>query len=1229
MFKNFKEFAQEKLIQEVAGRSAEDFRIATEYEGLAVLLTLIQDGNAQKARVLNWVMGEGLMTASLNREKLLKEVQDVVTGYSSTIQYPKSITTNDRKLKVEMNRHAQGLYGFDEDHGEITAHDLFSPEAYKRIPILQQIDEELLMPGKKTISDYWMEKYEPKVIVVNDEDDQNSHSVYNLIKIRQIAESKGLTPFYYGGFNGFIQYVEKGDWRPDVMRGRSVVNPNNQDGVNISPEKVYDKKTGEHKLSSDVVSWTKDGTGSAKPIYHFQGGSYTVDGTRAGEVIQGMQTEFKRIAKLSSEPSDNLDDETKDQVSKISKILNFVKKSEGDLEAAKDSELDDEGNLVVTKRQRRKGSLARNIGIFSGAKGAKQRQLSPDIDVNAFRQWLQIGLSYPFGLKIKKNRRQYSASGRAKTAWLWDRFSNEQGGMQQIYDLLNVDENGNETINEEVLNEHINSDYGWFYKVPNKNEVIYKFSKQQQSELLNQITASLGQGTYESNVRLWNLPSFQPLFYQNREPVKNSDGQTGYQYSDNIRGADNAKLFINVIIENALESRPDIREKLKTTTYTIQGINPEEYTFKPANREITLQKANAKSDSVDMGDPTLQNLFNKGFEWESSKGNHPFKKENINKATLSNGRQRFLVEKKNNPDGGQVFVLVMPDLPEQSLLDSLTPREVKSQGSGGLALLGSKNILITSGQGGRHITGNALGYNDWQSLLSRLKRGCGGGLGEGEGCGVNSEPSREEVYHSEFELPCVIGGVTQAKRYFNSQNKNSIKFFQTVGNQLGGPGGKYPSDYYDQNELLSWAVEGLHLYSNDRAFQVGWIGDSEYNAFVGSVATKDIKKSRTKSGDQEKEYIKQDIAEDRGVIDDEDPDYFRKLLKSTRLPEKKDGFGFLALLRKYKALDDRRNSTPEERAEYQNDILQKLKEIQETQSSGNQKDKNQFGEKKLLIDYIWELFPEVAAAMARNGFEFRKRRIYQFVLSKMKWEFDKLKSGNAVVGFGAGKDSESGEEQSFEPVQGSVASRVNAGSGEFSGVQKQVMNPEELKALASQGTLRPASITGKSSQGAVGARQAPRITAKQSPVVPQAQGGKVRFVLNDEGELVPEPVQAQVTPVLVPKSATSSQTAAAQQVRKPKFVLNDEGELVPEHFKNIFVKKLKSFLEWRKNFQEMAGTYAIINPKKKPKDGDGFNIWGAAGKSGGVSITGEADSSEEDPTGEKDKANGTKSKRKR
>lgn len=58
-------------------------------------------------------------------------------------------------------------------------------------------------------------------------------------------------------------------------------------------------------------------------------------------------------------------------------------------------------------------------------------------------------------------------------------------------------------------------------------------------------------------------------------------------------------------------------------------------------------------------------------------------------------------------------------------------------------------------------------------------------------------------------------------------------------------------------------------------------------------------------------------------------------------------------------------------------------------------------------------------------------------------------------------------------------------------------------------------------------------------------------------------------------------------------------------------KRFSSYMQWLKE------TEVVYDPRVKPKDGCGFNYWGAPGKLGGVSITGEPDTAKTDPTGKK------------
>jgi hypothetical protein len=1178
VFKNFQEFIQEKIIREAAGASTHGFEIAADFEALAVLLTFIQDGNSYKERVLNWIMGEGLMAASMNREKLLIDVNKIISGEDAgdeKIMFP----GNKPLLKAEMVREPERLFGFDQDNNELTVHDLFSPEARARIPILQQIDEELLMPGKKTIDQYWLEKYEPKFIVINPETVDNDHRYYDLEKIRKIVSSKGLKPFYYGGVDGFMQWIEKGEWRPRAARNRSVVNPNRQDGISISPEKQ------DGKILDDVVSWTKDKEGNTSPIYHFQGGFYTVNNTRAGEVVRMMQDDFKRIAKEIE--SGTATDEEQNQ---NKKIWDLAKKTERDAAEALEGKYIN-GKFVPTKiRGARQGIMA------AGAAGKTKEKIPPDISPAALQEKIVKGLSYPFGLLKSQSRW-------GTNSMLWN-----QSGMEQVTEnLLLIDKNGKETINQEVLNQYMGRREGWYYITPNNTGVIFQFSKQQQDEIAQKILQEFAAGYYLKRLRLNGLKSFAPSFF-----IQKGKDQT----EEKIPTAANVVLHAAKILNNYYDWNKEDKIQATVTSYQLHGIDPSEYTGDVQNVETNLSaNANAKNDYMD--DKILNDLIGKGFTWEGKHeaGEHPFLKPSVAKAFLSNGVKRFLIERRVGQNGQQYFVLIQPATERGSISDNITPRQARSLGSGGLVTWRSKDAFITSGEGGHHISGNAMGAKDWQYLLTRLKRGCGGGLGETErkgGC-VDVKPSTQEEFYNLTDLPSVRGAVRQAMTNFNQNHNSERKKFELYGSNLGGTGEKgTPASYFEINDLLTWAVRGLHLWSNDRAYQVGWITPLEYETFIGDYHTKGGKKS--KKINHQEEFWKQEVFQKNIPIDQKEK---IERLKKTRQPEKLTGFGFLALMAAQNAISSM-DSTPEQRES----ILEALKDWFEERQNSKEIDPTT-GEPKLLIDYMWGVNKAVGAAAAKAGFEFRKRMIGKYVLQQMDMAWKAVKDNLNQTGYG--QDGEGGE---IEPGQ---EGRVR--SLDYTQIDKQNLTQDDLKQMQQQGTL-----VAPKTKGIAQGQTRPQIQQQVEPDDDVVYDPRVKkFVPRSPQQVVasrpstPNPqIQQQVEPdddvvydprvkKFVPRLP---QQATVQQ--RPKVNLDD---LDLESTQIKFNIKLSSFSEWRKKIQEMVGTYAIINPRKKPKDGDGYNVWGAAGKSGGVSITGEADSSEDDPDGEKDRRHGRKKRR--
>jgi hypothetical protein len=155
--KSFYNHKNSFLLNEVAGSSSAVVEVSTDFRPLTDLLFLVSGNKKIRARVLMWIMGQGLMEASFAREKLLEEVKKVAGGLESIDnakirQKPRSVGGDRRSVGMRME-HARfsnfgSFYGKDSDDLDIDSMDLFSPEAYKKIPKTQKSTP--IFPNQKT-----------------------------------------------------------------------------------------------------------------------------------------------------------------------------------------------------------------------------------------------------------------------------------------------------------------------------------------------------------------------------------------------------------------------------------------------------------------------------------------------------------------------------------------------------------------------------------------------------------------------------------------------------------------------------------------------------------------------------------------------------------------------------------------------------------------------------------------------------------------------------------------------------------------------------------------------------------------------------------------------------------------------------------------------------------------------------------------------------------------------
>ena len=222
------------MCNEVSNISHTEIKFPVDYGPLGDLLTLIP-GDKLRTRALVWITTEGLMQASRGRNKLFLLVKPELEKLQNTIlpmTGAHGIKNQQPSQKIagvqEMARNVIGNWGRDPEDG-FTVHDLFSKEAWARMPILEQVK----LDGKG-ILEYYFETFEPREMVLEKGSAKNGKWSIDLTKANSKIQELGLSPFYFGGFDGYIQYVEKGDWLEDHEK-RSAFSPNQQFGFDLTP----------------------------------------------------------------------------------------------------------------------------------------------------------------------------------------------------------------------------------------------------------------------------------------------------------------------------------------------------------------------------------------------------------------------------------------------------------------------------------------------------------------------------------------------------------------------------------------------------------------------------------------------------------------------------------------------------------------------------------------------------------------------------------------------------------------------------------------------------------------------------------------------------------------------------------------------------------------------------------------------------------------------------------
>ena len=478
-------------------------------------------------------------------------------------------------------------------------------------------------------------------------------------------------------------------------------------------------------------------------------------------------------------------------------------------------------------------------------------------------------------------------------------------------------------------------------------------------------------------------------------------------------------------------------------------------------------------------------------------------------------------------------------------------QKIKTYGMPTGMMMGGQEVL--AGQGLGHLNLNPVhSEEDWNELQQKLLKG---EMGEPQ---VGAKQLRQTK--SAIEA-CVLA----AQKYFKGKSEG---FAPNIGEILASTGredleGSYTGGeaFLSGADLLKWAEEGIWSLSGDRAFQIGYVSQGEVNSrWDQSEAMPHAR------------WLAQQKAEDP---DFDDSEY-----------DKPKGIGPLVV--KHTSDGDFSNkqlsSLQEELAEIPNHWWDTVKQWA---AKGSTPDGNPFT-------------PEMLQAVGENAFLARVDVAARYVADQMHKSYkawSREKSGDA---HGANDD---GRSNHYADMPG--AKQAASLSQDYEKDPK-LLGPEDKRqefGVEDPNQWKP----WKPSHGDTPPQQTtsnrPAWTGKYGSTAPAPEPTP-----EPTPEPEPRPTTKKVKAEPVARPAWTQKYAQPQQPAQPQ----PEPQLQqqapppqppPQKKRPAWTKKYEHFTGYD-SWKEMVGTYAPYDGTK-PKDGCGFNWWGAVGDPLGVSIEGE------------------------
>lgn len=333
MASSFKQFSKNLFLEMPMGRGQTETDFPPN-SGMANLLSIIH-GPWMRARALDWLLFDGLYRAIEGRRKLCEQVNKAISGQlAGGVLRPgfggqqAGQQHGMRAFMKAETRNPMNHWGEDpwdgNDTEPVNEMDLFSPEAWQRRPNLGKV-----RLNGMNILDYYEKYYEPKIMVIDYEPGQKVR--VNLAQARDYLESHGLEGFRYGSkineqgkfVNGYLQFMEKGDWLHPAMQTHGGWSNNGQHGFPMMFDDI-----GQDDNHNDLKPITLDKRG--RPVLHLVAGPYVKDTERSAATINKMAWQFTDIGQRLENGKDlsDMDSQAVAHVKGLLSLNSMIQKAE-------------------------------------------------------------------------------------------------------------------------------------------------------------------------------------------------------------------------------------------------------------------------------------------------------------------------------------------------------------------------------------------------------------------------------------------------------------------------------------------------------------------------------------------------------------------------------------------------------------------------------------------------------------------------------------------------------------------------------------------------------------------------------------------------------------------------------------------------------------------------------------------------------------------------------------